>query len=252
MFAPQQFFIFLLVAARIGGLLAIAPMFGASAPARFRVLLTLALAAVVTPVQVKGSIVPPGHALACLLGIGREALLGLALGLGVAVLFSAIRLAGTLISQLSGISLAETFDPQSGESVHLFAELLRLVAVAVFLTIGGHRLVIAGLLDTFEAIPAGGAWPIASVADALSLLVSESFSLGIRTAAPVAATLLVTTLAMGLIGRAIPQLNMLSLGLGPGVLAGLAALSLSLGSIAWAFQDQAPPFLETLLGALRE
>ena len=114
----------------------------------------------------------------------RLGLLGLVLGLGVTILLSAAQVAGQLIAQLSGLSLAEVFDPDFDASLPVFSRFLHLVTVAVYLVIGGHRWLMAGLLDTFAAVPLGKGRPTGSAAEALLALLTESFSLGIRAAAP--------------------------------------------------------------------
>jgi flagellar biosynthetic protein FliR len=81
-------------------------------------------------------------------------------------------------------------------------------------------------------------------------LLTESFSLGIRAAAPAMVALLLVTLIMGIISRTLPQLNVMSFGFGISALATLGALWVSVGSIAWVFQEQLEPALETMLDAL--
>ena len=89
------------------------------------------------------------------------------------------------------------------------------------------------------------------MADGFVTLVSQSFSLGIRAAAPAVTALLAATLILGLVGRTLPQLNVLSLGFGLNAMLAFAVLALSLGAAVWAFQDQIQPAMETLLDALK-
>ena len=113
----------------------------------------------------------------------RELLLGLVLGLGVSVIFGGLLLAGQLIGQMSGMSLAEVFDP-SVDSMPLFSQVLQVFATAIFVAVGGHRLLVQGLLDTFSRMPPGQAGMPDSLVELFSLLVTQSFELGIRAAAP--------------------------------------------------------------------
>ena len=121
-------------------------------------------------------------------------MIGACLGLGVLILIQGMTLAGELISQASGLKLAEVFDPALDEEVPLFSRLMFLVTVSVFVCLGGHRLVMAGLLDTFQTIPPGGGGFPASLAEGFVTLVSLSFELGIRAAAPAVTALLLATL----------------------------------------------------------
>ena len=145
-----------LVFARVGGLTMTAPIYGTSdVPLQVRVLLAAALALLVAPLQWHGGGVHFGGPVSYLMLLGCEAAIGACLGLGVLVLLHGMTLAGQLIGQASGLGMAEVFDPALDENVPLFSRLLLLVALCVFLCIGGHRLVMAGLLDTFRAIPPG-------------------------------------------------------------------------------------------------
>ena len=117
--------------------------------------------------------------------LGVEAAIGACLGLGVLVLLHGMTLAGEIVAQASGLGIAEVFDPAIEENVPLFSRLMFLAAVAIFLCIGGHRMVMAGLLDTFQTIPPGSGELPSSLADGFTTLVGQSFSLGVRVAAPV-------------------------------------------------------------------
>ncbi len=245
--------LFPLVFARVGGLVMTAPIFGAggAVPVRVRVLLTAALTLLVVPVLWQGPALRieslPQYAVL----LGGEAIVGACLGLGIMVLVHGMTMAGSVIAQASGLSLAETFDPAIEENVPQFSRLLFLLAVCVFFLVGGHRAAMAGLLDTFRTIPPGsGALP-PSLSEGLSTLVSQSFSLAIRAAAPALTALLLATLILGLIGRTLPQMNVLALGFGLNTLLAFAALAATFGIIAWAFADQIAPALETIFNALK-
>jgi flagellar biosynthetic protein FliR len=246
------FILFALVFARVAGLTMTAPIYGTKdVPMQVRVLLAVALALLIVPLGWHGAAVPCGGLVHLLMMLGVEAAIGACLGLGVLVLIHSMTLAGEMIAQASGLGIAEMFDPTIEENVSQFSRLMFLAAVTIFLCIGGHRMVMAGLLDTFQTIPPGsGVFP-ATLADGFTTLVSMSFSLGVRIAAPVVTSLLLATLVLGLIGRTLPQLNILALGFGLNSMLAFAALSLTLGAAAWAFQDQIQPALETIFDALK-
>ena len=196
----QKFLLFTLVFTRVGGLVITAPVFSTpEVPARVRALLAVALAALITPTQWDVAVTHPGSTLNYLVFLASELIVGLSLGLGIVVLFSGLLLAGRMIGQMSGLVLADVFDPASGISVSVFSRLMLLVTTAVFVAIGGHRILMAGLLDTFVTIPPGSAAVPGSMADTFVVLVAQSFTLAVRAAAPVVASLLLSTLALGLI-----------------------------------------------------
>jgi flagellar biosynthetic protein FliR len=247
----EMFLLFTLVLTRVSGLVVTAPLFSMpEVPMRVRALLAVSLAVLITPTQASVTVAHPGTLINYLVLVGSELLIGLGLGLGVAVLFSGIHLAGQLIGRISGLMLADVFDPTTGESVPQFSKLLFLVTTAVFVTIGGHRMVMAGLLDTFHTIEPGSVAVPVSLGDALVEMVTQSFMLGVRASAPVVTALLLSTLVMGLISRTLPQLNILAVGFGMNSLLVFGALGLTLGAAAWAFQEQLEPAMQVLLEAL--
>ena len=172
---------------------------------------------------------------------GAEALTGLTLGLGVLVLFSGVQVAGQLISQMSGMQLSDVFDPGFDTHLPVFSQLLYLVTLAVFVAIGGHRRVIEALLDTFVWMPTGQGVFSQSVTAAMTSVLSQSFVLGVRAAAPAMMALVLATLILGLASRTLPQLNVMVLGFGASAAVTLAVVGVSLGAAAWLFADQLEP-----------
>jgi len=251
----EKFLLFTLVLARLSGLVMTAPIYGASeVPMRVRALLAVALAVLITPAQWDVAVEDPGNTLNYLVVLGSELVIGLSLGLGIVILFSGIYVAGQMIGRIGGLILADVIDPSSGTSIPVFSQLMFQLTLAVFVTVGGHRIVMAGLLDTFQTIPpgSGAVLPssLASIAEAFVFLLAQSFVLAVRAAAPVVTSLLLSTLVMGLISRTLPQLNILAVGFGMNSLLTFGVLALSLGAAAWVFQDQLEPAMETLLEAL--
>ena len=247
----HQFMTFTLVLVRVSTLVMVAPIFGTSdVPARVRALLAMALALLIVPLELAKNTPQPDTLVGYLVLVGAEALIGLTLGLGVLVLFSGMHVAGQVISQISGMQLADVFNPGLDTSVPIFSQLLYYVALAVFVLIGGHRRVMEALLDTYVWLPVGQGGFSRSTVEAMTTLLTQSFVLGVRAAAPAMVALLLATLILGLAGRTLPQLNVMALGFGFNTLTTLATLSISLSAAAWVFQEQLEPALETVLQAL--
>jgi flagellar biosynthesis protein FliR len=249
----DKFLLFTLVLTRVSGLTMTAPIYGSQeVPMQVRALLAFALAMLIVPTQWNVPLTPPGTMLNYLVLVGAELLIGFCLGTGVVILFSGIQMAGTVIGQVSGLMVAEVLDPTIGEQVSLFSRLMHLVALVVFVCIGGHRMVMAGLLDTFQSIPPGSAVVPLSMANTMVQVVAQSFVLGIRAAAPVAVAVLLATLVMGLIGRTLPQLNILAVGFGVNSMLAFGVLAVALGASVMVFQDQVEPTITMVLDALHE
>jgi len=240
----SQFIIFTLVLTRISGLVMTAPIFGDRAvPVRVRALLAVGLAVLVTPVCWNVPFDVPTNILDYLILVGGDLLVGITLGIGLKILFSGLQIAGQIAGQMSGMHLADVFDPAFNSSVPIFSKLLNLVALAVFVLIGGHRQLLTALLDTFQTVPPGQGGVATNMVETLTNALAQSFALGIRAAAPIMVSLLMSILVMGLISRTLPQLNVLVVGFNLNAMIMLAALSISLGSAAWLFQDQVVLFI---------
>ncbi len=238
-FLVGHFVVFVLVLTRISAVVMTAPLFSEhSIPLRVRALFAVFLAFLVAPLQ--ASTTEP--VVENLLELGRlmalEALVGLLLGLGFNILFAGLQVAGQIISQMSGMSLAEVFSPGFDDNVSVFSQLFFFVTMAVFLTLGGHRMVIEALLETFCWAPPGQVALGGTFVEALTSIVTQSFILGIRAIAPVLTALLLSTIVLGLISRTLPQLNIMLVGFNLNAMLTLAVLFLSLGTVAWTFQEQ--------------
>ena len=233
----DQFLIFVLVLTRVGALVAALPFVGSqTVPMQVRALLAVALAVVITPLHWGLSPPQPANLVDFAVIIGREALLGLALGSAIMILLSGMQLAGQVISQMSGMSLSDVVNPTFDTQVPLFSHLLELVALAMFFLLGGDRQVMAALLSSFEWMPPGSGKLPPGLTDALSLVAAHSFDTGLRAAAPIMVAMLLAILIVGLISRTLPQLNAIVIGMNFNALVVLAMLGLTLGSAAWVFQ----------------
>ena len=246
------FITFTFVLTRVSGLVMTAPLFGsAEVPVRIRALLALALALIVTPVQCSTPVAMPANLILYAIGMAGELSIGLILGLGIMILLAGVQVAGQVISQMSGMSLADVFNPGFDSEVPIIAHMLHLVTVAVFVILGGHRLLVAALLDTYTFLPVGHAEFPPSAGGLISALLAQSFSLAVRGAAPAMVALLLATVVLGLISRTLPQLNILAIGFGLNALTTFLVLAISIGAIAWLFQEQLEPAMEAIVEALR-
>jgi flagellar biosynthetic protein FliR len=170
--------------------------------------------------------------------LAREAILGLALGLAVLILLSGMQLAGQIISQTSGMTLADVANPTFDTSVPIFSQILEMLALAIFFCVGGHRLVLDAMLRSFTLMPPGNGRLPDSLVEALTAITAQSFEVGIRAAAPVMVALLLATLVVALISRTLPQLNAVAVGLNFNSLIVLGMFAFCLGSAAWVFQEE--------------
>lgn len=249
----DHFLVFTLVLSRTSGLVMTAPVFGSeSVPIQIRGLLAVALSVLVMPLCWGQAAPAAGNLLIFLVLVGAELLLGLTLGLAVNILFSGIQVAANIIGQISGLQMAEIYNPLSDTSGPVFSLLMYNITLAVFVLIGGHQKVLCGLLDTFLWMPPGAGAVPAGLAEAVTGLITQSFLLAVRAAGPTMIALLISQLVLGFISRTLPQLSLNAVGFALNSLVALGTLGLSLGAMAWLFQEQVDPVLGGLLELFRQ
>lgn len=219
---------FVMVAARISGLFAIAPIFGSRiTPVQIRlgiaVILTVALAplADVTKPQ-------PTDIVSLVFGIGSEFLFGLAMGFLLQLLFAGVQAAGQFIDLMIGFALANVIDPLSNLQVSVIGQLYNLVAVLTFFAIGGHQMLVMGLARSFDIVPLGKAVPSPELGELLVRGFGDIFLLGLQIGAPIIAALLVTDFFLAVMSRAMPRMNVFFVGFPLRIGVGLIFIGLSM------------------------
>jgi len=204
---------FVLVFFRTASMLLSAPLFGsARIPRMVKVLMALVLALGVMP-GVAGPNPRPDTPWALALGIGGEIIFGAALGLGLTFTFVAVTWAGGMIGQQLGFNLGETFDPQFGGGASVVGDLYAMLTLVIFLLIRGHHVLIRSLRDSFDALPLMSVGMTRSLFELLLGLLQAATLLAFRMAAPVLVTMLIVDLALGFLGKTMPQFNLMSSGI---------------------------------------
>ncbi len=203
--APERVDAAVLVLFRVGALVLLAPGFGhplvpAPVKAGLVAMLALALAPLAPPAPAPDA--PWAWALAAL----RELLLGAGAALALRLVFAAMHLAGQLAGTQMGLAIAATLDPEARAQTGTVAELALLFAFTAWLALGGHRAVLLALAHSLAALPPGAPWPLERAGD-LAVLGGQVFALALRLAAPVVGLLLLAYLALGLLARASPQIQ---------------------------------------------
>ncbi|MFO8081851.1 MAG: flagellar biosynthetic protein FliR [Armatimonadota bacterium] len=198
---------------RVVGLAAVAPGLSyQQAPAQTRVALALALAVVVAPVagSAAGQIDEPARYMAlCVV----ELLFGLALGFVAAAVLEALRFGGEVLDLQIGLRAGQLFDPVSGAHSGILSTGYYMLALVFFVTLDGHHWLLRGVAGSFSTVPVGGMTLGADFTSLVSRLGTTVLVLGLRVAGPVMVALLLADLAMGLVARAVPQINVFLVGI---------------------------------------
>jgi flagellar biosynthetic protein FliR len=199
------FFIFI----RIGTIFALVPFFNAEIVPRrvtttIAFFLSLVLLPVVPPVQVK----PEQLNILMFSGIVlQQVLIGVALGMAIDVIYAGIQIAGELIGFQMGFSIANVVDPMSGISAPIISNVLYITAFLLFFTLGGHHMLIRGIVESFQMIPIGDRMVHREFLMSVITYSEQMFVIGIKVSAPVVGILLLVNMALAVITRALPQMN---------------------------------------------
>jgi flagellar biosynthetic protein FliR len=160
-----------------------------------------------------------------LIQVCREILFGAALGLSVRVLIAVCQMGGDLIGLSMGLSMSTFFDTTSGEAPLAMGRLFGLVAVMLFISLGGHLVVAAALFEHLEAHPAGLLVVELPSLEALAKIGLHMFETALLIAAPVVVITLLLNVAMAFVMRVVPSMNIFNIGIGILLIGGFIALS---------------------------
>ncbi|OGU37124.1 MAG: flagellar biosynthetic protein FliR, partial [Hydrogenophilales bacterium RIFOXYA1_FULL_63_33] len=213
---------------RILGLIMVAPVFGhSSVPRRVKIGLGVFIALIIAPTLPPMPDVGLGswHGLFILI---QQLLIGMAIGFIMRVVFAAVEAAGEIVGLQMGLGFASFFDPQSAGQTIVISQFFNLLASLLFLAVNAHLLLLGILVESFKSLPispqplsAAGFYSVANYG-------SVVFSVGLQLALPLIAILLMTNLALGILTRSAPQLNIFAIGFPITLGVGLIALDITL------------------------
>ena len=233
----QQVAGFFLVLARISPLFVLAPLFSSNlVPPRVRGIVAVALTIGLLPVVATRKISTDTIEFAGL--VGKELLVGLAFAFALGALFAALSVAGTFLDTSIGFSFGSIVDPLTGNQAAVLSQLYGLVAIAIFVAIGGDAWVIQGLGRTFELVPLTAAPDINSLVEGVTAVFTTISTSALEVAAPVMLAVVITDVAFGVVSRVVPQLNVFAVGFPIKVLVGLLVVGASLPFVVGWISDQ--------------
>jgi flagellar biosynthetic protein FliR len=217
-------------ALRVSGFVLTAPAASETVvPGRVKIVLTLALAFLLAPlVQVPAglSIFSAAGMLAAVL----ELLIGVSIGMVVQLTFEALVFAGQSISLTMGLGFATLVDPQRGAQVPVLGQMFMIFGTLIYLSINGHLMLLGALAESFHTLPIG-----AHIGQDFLLSVvlwgARVFDTGLLIALPAVIALVIVNLALGVVTRAAPQLNLFGIGFTIALLSGFFVLLSGLDGI---------------------
>ena len=214
--------------ARILALVATAPVLGNNGvPRRVRLGLGLVLGFAIAPLAGPMPDVSPASWQGLLI-LGQQVLIGIAMGFAMRIVFTAVDMAGELIGLQMGLGFATFFDHVHGVNSPVVAQFMGLIAMLFFLALNGHLMVISALAESFTVMPVGENLFGAQAAYSLASWGGHIFSAGLMLSLPVLAALVITNLALGVLTRTAPQLNIFAVGFPITLMLGFLMLALVL------------------------
>jgi flagellar biosynthetic protein FliR len=218
----------LLLMARIFSMVVVAPIIGHQAvPVAYKVAIGLFLSLVLFPLAAVDATHLDLQLVEFFVMVLREAFIGLLLGFATGIVFAGVRYAGELIAFDLGFSFANVVDPETGAHTPVVGELLYSFAALMFLLIDGHHALLQGLRFSYTVAPIGTWSPTGQYAQSLVQLVGTTFVIAVKIAAPVLATLFLTNMALAILSRIMPQMNLFAVSFPLKIGVGLLVLILS-------------------------
>lgn len=219
-----------LLFARLGAVMMVAPAWGEqSTPPMMRLGVAVLITATLAPTLAGNAPRMPVQITGAIPMVMSEVIIGLILGLGARLMMSALQVAGATVGIASGLGFAQQVDPIASQPAAIFSGFFSLMGVVLIMSAGLHRVMIEAAADSYTIFPPGAFPPIGDASSFVIDAVSNSFRLGIQIAAPVLIFSLVFNVALGLISRLIPQVQIFMTAMPLSVMMSLAVLALGLG-----------------------
>jgi len=216
---------FAMVLTRISAFFLVVPVFGwESIPMTIKGAAAILLSFFFTLTNPPAVSAEQANALQAIFLLGGEATYGLALGAIANVLFAVVKLGGRIIEEQMGLTMAEILDPLTEERGQPLASLLEMIFVIAFLSANGHHILIKVIEKSYELFPAGRIPAMATLAGSLVEATSVMLVAGLQIAAPMLAALLVLLVALAILSRIVPEMDIFFISFPLRILLGLGLL----------------------------
>ncbi|MBW1800618.1 MAG: flagellar biosynthetic protein FliR [Deltaproteobacteria bacterium] len=223
---------FFWVLVRVSIILFLLPIFGAKGvpilwKAGFSLLISMILTPLVPPPKTFPETAPE-----VLIGVLSEGMMGVLMAFGVKMLFSTVQIAGQFMAFQMGFSMARAMDPVTGAQSTVLSQFLYLFLILIFFSIDGHHYFIQALAHSFYVVPPNGFHLNGSLSTLLVKTSSQMLGIALKIAAPIIIALFLTSLALGIVARTVPQVNILMIGFPIRVAIGLIFFGFTISNLA--------------------
>jgi flagellar biosynthetic protein FliR len=227
--SPREVIYFMLVLSRVAGIFAALPVFGGRRmPIRIKAITVLMITLVCFPTLSITIPQVPSDAFTLALLLFSEVMVGLTLAFITQIIFAAVEFSGQILGMQMGLTISSILDPSQGTQTQVMSVLQTLFATLLFLSLNIHHIFIRAIMDSFKVIPLGGWHLSGELVNFLVARTADIFIIGIRLAAPVMVALLLATVALGIMARAFPQMNIFMISMPLNIGLGMVILGMTL------------------------
>ncbi|OFZ14028.1 MAG: flagellar biosynthetic protein FliR [Bdellovibrionales bacterium RBG_16_40_8] len=167
----------------------------------------------------------------------KEIFIGVSFGFLARLFFFAISMAGQIMSVSLGLSAAQLFNPTMGESATALDQFYVLLATLFFLAINGHHFLISGIFDSFQLIPLSKTSVSLLGFQDIGETAHKLMAFALKLSAPILVSILFMNVAIAVVGRTVPQINILITSLPINAMAGFFVLFISMPLLIWQMSD---------------
>ncbi|MER2027550.1 MAG: flagellar biosynthetic protein FliR [Solibacillus sp.] len=241
--------ILLLILVRVSAFFVSVPLFSyRTIPPQMRIILAVALAWMmyytfnIEPFEINAFY---------LLLVLKEAIIGLMLGLAAMIIVSAVQIAGGFIDFQMGFAMANIIDPQTGAQSPLMGQFLNFLMLLVLLSINGHHLILDGIFYSYQFMPMDQFFPNFGEEGTALFIIKifvSVFAIAFQMSAPIVATLFLVTLALGITGKTVPQMNIFVIGFPIKIAVGFLVLMVTMGVLVGVMKE----LIEFMIISLRD
>jgi flagellar biosynthetic protein FliR len=251
-YAEHQIYLFFLILVRTTSMFLSAPIFNdRSIPVMYKIGFGGLMALILFPtVEMTNPTLAFNHISAIIL-IFQEIVSGVIIGFTMSLLFAGVALAGEYLGLDMGFTMAQVFDPTNNQMMSVITRLKNIAAILFFLLLEGHHFLIQAIAYSFEVLPIGGFRLSGLGMQKLMVLTAKVFVIGVKIAAPAMVALFLTSVAMGIIARAVPQMNIFFVGFPIRIAVGLTFFAFGIPVFVYVFRMLLGQFQEDIIYLLK-
>lgn len=236
-FNPKDVIAFTLILMRSAGIFLTAPVFASrNIPVTVKASWVLLITFLIFPVVNFTPETLPGIGLPLGIAVVRELLIGFSIGLGASLMLTGIQLAGQIVDIQMGLGMVNIIDPVTSTQISVMGQYFYLIATLVFLVVDGHHVLIRAVVESFGIIPLGQAHFSVALGTKMMDVFGQIFFIAFRVGAPIIGALFITNMALGVVARTVPQMNVFIVGMPLNLAVGFLMTAVSMSFFVYVVQ----------------